>query len=774
MNILQNNPSSCLPESSFDSIPAKKDLVHLRSEICKATPLIFSDSLSKASGCKVWLKLENLHATHTYKLRAITEICLGLMLEKKTHFICIGLNTISLSIAYVGRKLKIPVSVFFPENEPKEGNFWNTLFRKLKFQDANMVQYGRTLADSEKVAMNFCKQLEGSFYISEQFINSGGIAYLSLITEAKAQLSISNITPDLILTSICSESELNSKNNKLKSNHSSADTSNQSFGSSTENKNHLNLEPDKPATDGKDKSIGDLDMSLLDGLLSGIDLVGWNQIPVVGVETFHNQKLHNLIKTPNDSRLSVLVNSHYVIPISVNPDLASHSARQFMSDHQYCLDSSSAAPLSLLYNSILKEISPSFNSNSVVLVILNSCFSSSFSSIANEHEKFSGSVPIMIRSGEHFLIRMTTEPNFLDSNTPMRRSLKSGTFSKIKSTTQPPKRKLSELAFSVDQHKKSKFIASGKTNLISIKNKAKSKLKAKNDTKKFIMLQSDPGLTHFQNFLHEPESKLYGNIQLHISPRQPPISTLVNNPLPPPGPAATATNLMGPNPPRPRRMISKPNILKQSSSAIISSGHNTKDENHAVSKKKSLPDPKNPKPPRSAIQASINSPTPSNLGLSTSQDIGKKMELKTTPNIDINSPSLIFPNFGESMGKINTDKDLLNSEEIISAYHYFSDPAFAPTMNDNIHELLQLELNSQLFNEQQTYSDIYGVPLNNSMVANVDNYNINVFQELDTNHIITNNSSPSQNFGPLFSQNPQTSFQLETEISNNAKNMNNN
>src|SRR5680860_1242486 len=44
-------------------LPGRRERIALRS------PLVFSDPLTRQLGCKVWLKLENLQKTGSYKVR---------------------------------------------------------------------------------------------------------------------------------------------------------------------------------------------------------------------------------------------------------------------------------------------------------------------------------------------------------------------------------------------------------------------------------------------------------------------------------------------------------------------------------------------------------------------------------------------------------------------------------------------------------------------------------------------------------------------------------
>lgn len=84
------------------------------------TPLIFSENLSKASGGKVYLKLENLQTTHSFKARgAYFKLSKLTPAQKKKGVMAISAGNHGKAVAYFGKQLGIPVTVVMPITSSK-------------------------------------------------------------------------------------------------------------------------------------------------------------------------------------------------------------------------------------------------------------------------------------------------------------------------------------------------------------------------------------------------------------------------------------------------------------------------------------------------------------------------------------------------------------------------------------------------------------------------------------------------------------------------------
>lgn len=79
------------------------------------TPLVESRPLSLASGKSVWLKLEALQPSGSFKLRGLGVACETHYRNGARRFVCSSGGNAGLAVAYAGRVLGVPVVVVVPE-----------------------------------------------------------------------------------------------------------------------------------------------------------------------------------------------------------------------------------------------------------------------------------------------------------------------------------------------------------------------------------------------------------------------------------------------------------------------------------------------------------------------------------------------------------------------------------------------------------------------------------------------------------------------------------
>lgn len=79
------------------------------------TPLLESHPLSQASGRSIWLKMDALQPPGSFKIRGIGAACEHHAANGKRRFASSSGGNAGIAVAYAGRRLSIPVSVFVPE-----------------------------------------------------------------------------------------------------------------------------------------------------------------------------------------------------------------------------------------------------------------------------------------------------------------------------------------------------------------------------------------------------------------------------------------------------------------------------------------------------------------------------------------------------------------------------------------------------------------------------------------------------------------------------------
>jgi len=79
------------------------------------TPLVRSQPLSLLSAKDVWLKLDALQPSGSFKLRGVGALCEAHVRQGKKRFISSSGGNAGIAVAYSGRQLGIPVTVYVPE-----------------------------------------------------------------------------------------------------------------------------------------------------------------------------------------------------------------------------------------------------------------------------------------------------------------------------------------------------------------------------------------------------------------------------------------------------------------------------------------------------------------------------------------------------------------------------------------------------------------------------------------------------------------------------------
>jgi L-serine/L-threonine ammonia-lyase len=83
------------------------------------TPLIESEPLSRLHGGSVWLKLDCLQPTGSFKLRGISRVCREFVDHGATELITASAGNAGLNVAYAGSHLGVPATVVVPSSTPQ-------------------------------------------------------------------------------------------------------------------------------------------------------------------------------------------------------------------------------------------------------------------------------------------------------------------------------------------------------------------------------------------------------------------------------------------------------------------------------------------------------------------------------------------------------------------------------------------------------------------------------------------------------------------------------
>jgi threonine dehydratase len=113
----------------------------------EATPLVHSRTLSRLTGAEIWLKLENLQFTASFKERGALNKLLSLgEAERRRGVIAMSAGNHAQAVAYHARRLGIPATIVMPKGSP------NTKIRNTEVHGATVVLEGDNLFESGKHA----------------------------------------------------------------------------------------------------------------------------------------------------------------------------------------------------------------------------------------------------------------------------------------------------------------------------------------------------------------------------------------------------------------------------------------------------------------------------------------------------------------------------------------------------------------------------------------------------------------------------------------------
>ncbi|WP_060483344.1 pyridoxal-phosphate dependent enzyme [Pseudomonas sp. NBRC 111119] len=110
------------------------------------TPLIESRPLSQACGSNVWLKLDALQPSGSFKLRGVGHACEVHHARGARRFVSSSGGNAGLAVAYAGRKLGVPVTVVVPETTTERAK------ELLRQEDAEVIVHGSAWHEANALA----------------------------------------------------------------------------------------------------------------------------------------------------------------------------------------------------------------------------------------------------------------------------------------------------------------------------------------------------------------------------------------------------------------------------------------------------------------------------------------------------------------------------------------------------------------------------------------------------------------------------------------------
>src|SRR5689334_19404055 len=107
------------------------------------TPCLPSRTLSRLTGCELYLKFENLQFTASFKERGALNKLLSLSAEERARgVIAMSAGNHAQAVAYHAARLRIPARIVMPRGSP------NTKIRNTRVHGAEVLLEGESLAEA--------------------------------------------------------------------------------------------------------------------------------------------------------------------------------------------------------------------------------------------------------------------------------------------------------------------------------------------------------------------------------------------------------------------------------------------------------------------------------------------------------------------------------------------------------------------------------------------------------------------------------------------------
>lgn len=291
------------------------------------TPLIESTKLSKHLGSSVYLKMDAMQPSGSFKIRGIGHACQHYAQKGFKKFIACSGGNAGLAVAYAGRKLGIKVEVIVPSTTGK------IIIERMEAEGAKVQIYGNVFDEANIYALKLVKEQPDAVYIHPFDDPLLHIGHSSIIEEIYLQLDKKK--PDVIIT---------------------------------------------VAGGG----------GLLAGVIDGCKNVGWSDVPIIvsetqGADSFSQSfKAGKLVTLPAITSIAKTLGAltvceavlekakkHPVVSVVVSDKMAVDACLKFVDDERVLVEPSCGAGIACVYDRIpeLKKLINGKKDATVVLIV---------------------------------------------------------------------------------------------------------------------------------------------------------------------------------------------------------------------------------------------------------------------------------------------------------------------------------------------------------------------------------------------------------------------
>lgn len=154
------------------------------------TPLLESLSLSTQFGRRIWLKMEALQPSGSFKTRGLGYACQEYKKRGSTRFIASSGGNAGLAVAYAGRRLGVPVICVVPESTPQRAK------DLIQQEGAQVVVRGESWQEAHHYALSLTDDTSAYLHpFDDPLIWEGNSSLISEVIEA-------GVTPGAVVLSV--------------------------------------------------------------------------------------------------------------------------------------------------------------------------------------------------------------------------------------------------------------------------------------------------------------------------------------------------------------------------------------------------------------------------------------------------------------------------------------------------------------------------------------------------------------------------------------------
>ncbi|MCS3430443.1 pyridoxal-phosphate dependent enzyme [Klebsiella sp. BIGb0407] len=154
------------------------------------TPLLESLALSQLNRTRVWLKMEALQPSGSFKMRGIGHACETHVARGARRLISSSGGNAGLAVAYAGRKLGVPVVVVVPETTSERAR------HLLALEGAEVRVQGKSWAEANELALSLLTEQDAFIHpFDDPLLWEGHASMIDEVIEA-------GLRPDAVVLSV--------------------------------------------------------------------------------------------------------------------------------------------------------------------------------------------------------------------------------------------------------------------------------------------------------------------------------------------------------------------------------------------------------------------------------------------------------------------------------------------------------------------------------------------------------------------------------------------